>query len=117
MSDKHANLEPLKPGDFQLDPHGVDVRNMIGNGLIKAAAEYFNNADFNHDGKRDLVQYGPAVLKTIQLVTLLAPHIHPEKAKEYLLNLPIFHDPEAAKALILKGMEEVAALVPPVPAV
>lgn len=110
MSDKQPKLPPLDPGDFQLDPHKADMHNMIANGLVKAFCDYANNADLNHDGKRDIVQYGPTILKMVQLFAMLAPLINVEKVKEFVLGLPIFHDREAAKVVIEQCLKEATAL-------
>jgi hypothetical protein len=63
--------------DFQLDAKELtkDVPFVL-KGLAKSLIDWVNNLDENHDGKKDIAQLAPIIIKALPIIETLLPYIH-----------------------------------------
>lgn len=86
MPDKTPKLEPLKPGEFQLDPKDFHTKDFLVNKAIDSVVGLVNSLDLNKDGKRDIVQLAPILLKCAPSVIGLIEVIDWNKLKCWVIN-------------------------------
>lgn len=81
-------------GEFQLEvPPGLPFG--VG-GLVKGFIEYLNNVDINHDGKSDVAQSAPFIIKALPVMIELLKLIKPNELKTLLCQSTVVSDPVAA---------------------
>jgi len=116
MSDKNApKLDPVKPGDFQLNFDDFKTGNFVIDNVIKGLIKFFNELDLNKDGHRDLVQFAPFILKAVPLLVQLAPLVHVDLLVEWFVGHDFIKDKDAARkaiAAVLEIVTDASKLIP-----
>jgi hypothetical protein len=71
-------------------------------GIVEGVIDAINKLDANHDGKADICQYAPYVIKALPVLIELAPLVEPSKFKAWLAGHDWVKDEQAALALLGK---------------
>jgi hypothetical protein len=69
---------------------------------VGAFVDWANGLDANHDGKADIAQLAPIVIKMLPIGQALLPLIHNDLFIEWFINHDFIKDKVAAKAVIEK---------------
>ncbi len=101
MSHKDEPKVVHTPGELQLNPDDFKTGNFVVDGAAKGVIKAANDFDgINHNGKSDIAEFGPFVLKAIPVLQALAPVVHPELFEAWLLSHDWVKDKEGCKAII-----------------
>lgn len=108
MSDKVKH----EKGEFQIEvpkdlPFGVG-------GLVGGFVHYLNDVDTNHDGKSDVAQVAPFVIKALPVLIELYKLVDKDKFKAWFLSHDFIDEAKAAThiAELAKIADEAGKLAP-----
>ena len=59
---------------------------LMAKGLVGALIDWLNSEDMNHDGKADMCQYAPLVIKAMPIVMAILPYVDMPKLQAWLLS-------------------------------
>lgn len=93
---------------FQLDKKKLLEDNkvpMMLKGIAGQFIDFINGLDVNHDGKADLCQIAPFVLKALPFITALAPLVDVDKFVEWFINHDFIKDKELARKICTKLLQ------------
>ncbi len=92
-------------GEFQLDKKELlkDVP-LVLKGIAGAAIDYINNADTNHDGKSDLAQLAPFVIKALPIIAALAPYLDVDGVVKWFVDHDFVKDKAAVTKLLTQAL-------------
>lgn len=93
---------------FQLDKKALtkDLKFPV-KGIVEGFIDYINSEDLNHDGKSDVAEIAPYVIKVLPILIELAPLVDGGKFKTWVLSHDWIADKD--KALHLLGAVETIA--------
>lgn len=89
--------------DFQLDKKQLtkDLPFLL-RGPVGSFIDWANNLDANHDGKKDIAQIAPVVIKVLPLLAAFIPLIDKEKFVQWICKHDWCKDADKVKEIIEK---------------
>lgn len=88
---------------FQLDKKELlEPVPLVAKGIVGGLIDAINKLDVNHDGKADIAQLAPFVIKAVPFIVALAPLVDLDKLTEWFVAHDFIKDKAAAKALFEK---------------
>ena len=91
---------------FQLDKKELTHGLPMGLGALAGAfIDWVNSLDSNHDGKADICQVAPYVIKALPVIQALLPLIDQDKMVKWFVSHDFIKDAVAAEAALVKCLK------------